>query len=241
MNAPPAAQTDWAVFLDFDGTLVEIAEHPDAVIVPPDLPALLRNLARRLNGAIAIISGRSLVGLDALLDGALPAMAGVHGLERRDATGQLYQAVDRTAEFAQARAVIQEFVATHAGTMWEDKGNALALHFRNAPAAGPAAEALLDAEQKALGNEFILQKGKQLVELKPSSQHKGTVVQTYMAEPPFKGRTPVFLGDDTTDEDAFAAVNAMGGYSIRVGDAPQTVAQYKIDTVNEALEWLSRL
>lgn len=241
MNAPPAAQPDWALFLDFDGTLVEIAEHPDAVIVPPELPGLLRNLARRLNGAIAIVSGRSLTGLDVLLDGALPAMAGIHGLERRDAEGRLYQAVDRTAEFAQARNAIREFVAAHPGTVWEDKGNALALHFRNAPAAGPAAEALLTAEQQALGNEFILQKGKQLVELKPGSQHKGTVIQTYLAEPPFKGRTPVFVGDDTTDEDAFAVVNALGGYSIRVGDAPQTLAQYKIDTVNEALEWLSSL
>lgn len=232
---------DWALFLDFDGTLVEIAEHPDAIIVPPNLPALLRDLAQRLNGAIAIVSGRSIAGLDMLLDGALPAMAGIHGLERRDAAGQLYQPIDNTSEFASARASIRDFVAAHPGTHWEDKGNALALHFRNAPEAGPAATAMLSAEQQRLGDEFILQKGKQVLELKPSGQHKGTVVESYMSEAPFKGRVPVFLGDDVTDEDAFAVVNAQGGHSIRVGSAPHSIAHYQIDTVNEALEWLSRL
>lgn len=236
-----ANATDWALFLDFDGTLVEIAEHPDAIIVPPDLPVLLRDLAKRLNGAIAIVSGRSIAGLDTLLDGALPAMAGVHGLERRDAAGQLFQAVDKTSEFTKARASIRNFVAAHPGTHWEDKGNALALHSRNAPEAGPAALAMLSAEQQSLGDEFILQKGKQVLELKPSGQHKGTVVETYMSEAPFKGRLPVFLGDDVTDEDAFAVVNAQGGHSIRVGHAPHSIARYQIDTVNEALEWLSRL
>jgi trehalose 6-phosphate phosphatase len=92
-----------------------------------------------------------------------------------------------------------------------------------------------------LGDEFVLQPGKQLFELKPTSAHKGRVVETFMSEPPFAGRTPVFLGDDVTDEDAFVSVNALGGHSIRIGDSQHSAARYHIDNVNEALQWLTRL
>jgi trehalose 6-phosphate phosphatase len=242
MNALPQPASDWALFLDFDGTLVEIADHPDAVVVPETLPGLLKRLAATLDGAVAIVSGRSLAGLDALLDGALPAMAGVHGLERRDGRGQTYAPLDRTPAFRQARAAVQAFVEDHPGTVMEDKGNAITLHFRGAPAAADAARAMLSAHCHAMGDEFVLMDGKQVLELKPADQHKGTVVQTYMREPPFAGRVPVFMGDDVTDEYAFAAVNQLGGHTIRVGDGDRaTAAHHTIDSVNEALQWLNRL
>jgi trehalose 6-phosphate phosphatase len=242
-NAPtlPAPSTDWALFLDFDGTLVEIAAHPDAIVVPAHLPALLRALTETLDGAVAVISGRSLAGLDQFLDGALPALAGVHGLERRDGRGIVYEPIDQSASFAQARAALVGFVEAHPGTVLEDKGNALTLHYRGAPESAAAAETLLKHQCDVLGDEFVLQPGKQLFELKPTSAHKGRVVETFMNEPPFAGRTPVFLGDDVTDEDAFVSVNALGGHSIRIGDSQHSAARYHIDNVNEALQWLTRL
>ncbi|MDR9433532.1 MAG: trehalose-phosphatase [Spiribacter sp.] len=241
MSALPEPASDWALFLDFDGTLVEIAEHPDAVVVPPTLQRLLSELTKGLNGAVAIVSGRSLEGLDALLDGALPAMAGIHGLERRDGQGTLYQPIDQTESFTEARAALREFVELHPGTTMEDKGNALTLHYRGAPQLAAAAEALLHAQCTSLGAEFTLQRGKQVLELKPIAAHKGRVVETFMQEPPFAGRTPVFLGDDVTDEDAFVTVKRLGGHAIRVGTDRDTAAAYQIDSVKAALEWLTHL
>ncbi len=237
----PSPEAGWALFLDFDGTLVEIAEHPDAVTVPDALPALLRALVERLDGAVAIVSGRDLAGLDALLDGALPAMAGIHGLERRDGQGRLYRPVDHSDRFTEVRAALQEFVETHPGTAMEDKGNALTLHYRGAPAVAEEAAAVMRDQCAALGEEFRLQPGKQVLEIRPSSHHKGTVVEAFMAEIPFRGRTPVFIGDDVTDEDAFQVVNTLGGHSIRVGTDRPTAAQYEIESVNEALQWLTSL
>ncbi|MEX0387313.1 trehalose-phosphatase [Spiribacter onubensis] len=241
MRGLPTPDVGWALFLDFDGTLVEIAEHPDAVTVPDALPGLLTALVERLSGAVAIVSGRDLAGLDALLDGALPAMAGIHGLERRDGQGRLYRPVDHSERFSEVRAALRHFVETHPGTSMEDKGNALTLHYRGAPAVAEEAAAVMHRHCEALGDEFRVQPGKRVLELRPSSHHKGTVVQAFMAEPPFRGRTPVFIGDDVTDEDAFRAVNDLGGHSIRVGTDRPTAAQYEIESVNEALQWLTGL
>lgn len=237
----PAPRADWALFLDFDGTLVEIAEHPDAVEVSPALHGLLKALTDALDGAVAIVSGRSLEGLDQLLNGALPAMAGIHGLERRDGRGRTYHPVDRTESFAEARAAMRAFVERHPGTTMEDKGNALTLHYRGAPELAGEAEALLRAQCEALGDEFRLQRGKQVLELRPAGHHKGTVVAAFLDEAPFAGRVPVFIGDDVTDEDAFAVVNHLGGHSIRVGTDRPTAARYQLQSVGEALDWLGSL
>ena len=241
MPGLPVPDTGWALFLDFDGTLVEIAEHPDAVVVPDALPALLEALIERLEGAVAVVSGRDLAGLDRLLDGALPAMAGIHGMERRDGRGRLYRPVDQSERFTEVRTALRSFVDAHPGTTMEDKGNALTLHYRGAPETAAEAEALLRRHCESLGEEFQLQQGKAVLEIRPSGHHKGTVVEAFMAEAPFHGRTPVFIGDDVTDEDAFRTVNRLGGHSIRVGTDRSTAAQYEIDSVNEALQWLSSL
>jgi len=110
------------------------------------------------------------------------------------------------------------------------------------PAWPAEAESLLQTQCQALGEDFHLQRGKQVLELKPAAHHKGTVVETFMTEPPFAGRRPVFLGDDVTDEDAFSAVNRLGGYSIRVGHGDHsTVAHHQVDSVEAALDWLGQI
>ncbi len=237
----PTPRADWALFLDFDGTLVEIADHPEAVQVPGALIGLLDALVQSLDGAVAIVSGRPLEGLDALLGGALPAMAGLHGLERRTHSGRVHRPVDQRAELDGLRRALEAFAAEHPSAYVEDKGNAVALHYRGDPALERPARALVEHHCESLGESFRLQSGKQVLEVGPAGHDKGTVIEAFMAEPPFQGRTPVCLGDDVTDEDAFAAVNRLGGHSIRIGTDRPTAASHALASVNEAYQWLNRL
>lgn len=240
-NNLPEPSADWALFLDFDGTLVEIAEHPDLARPGPAVPDLLRRLQEAFGGAVAIISGRSLDGLDRLLGASDLPTAGIHGLERRDGSGRVHRTVDHTGSFRDTRLALARFVREHPGTSFEDKGNALALHYRGAPRAETAAAAFLDAECRRLGDEFQLQRGKAVFELKPTSHHKGTVVASFLEEPPFVGRVPVFIGDDVTDEDAFRLVNQRGGHAIRVGPLEGSAAHWTVASVSEVLQWLTSL
>ena len=237
----PIPRADWALFLDFDGTLVEIAEHPEAVHVPAQLIGLLDALVQSLDGAVAIVSGRPLEGLDVLLGGALPAVAGLHGLERRSLGGQVHRPADRRAELDGLRQALEAFAGEHPGAHIEDKGNAIALHYRGDPALERPARALVEHHCESLGESFRLQSGKQVLEVGPAGHDKGTVIEAFMAEPPFHGRIPVCLGDDVTDEDAFAAVNRLGGHSIRIGTDRPTAASHALASVNEAYQWLNRL
>lgn len=237
-NTLPEPAPDWALFLDFDGTLVELEPHPDMVRPSPSLATTLNRLAELLDGAVAIVSGRSLDDLDRFLSGVKLPMAGVHGLERRDALGTVHRPLDHTESFRSARAMLARFVAEHPGTHYEDKGNSLALHYRNAAGFAAQAEAALRAQCQRMGDEFEVQRGKSVVELKPTAHHKGTVLAAFLEEAPFRGRTPVFIGDDVTDEDAFRLVAERGGHAIRVGEAAETSATTRIGSVKEVLEWL---
>lgn len=237
----PLPQANWCLFLDFDGTLVEIQEHPEAVSTPPRVTDLLVELERAFAGAVAIVSGRSLEGLDRLLGGMRLPAAGIHGLERRDAQGAVHRPVDHTATFQHARSAAETYAGAHAGLYLEDKGNALALHYRGAPELADDVHAFLDAQSHELEGEFHVQAGKAVAELKPTGHHKGTVVRAFMSEPPFVHRLPVFLGDDVTDEDAFKVVNAFGGHSILVGSERPTAARHRLSSVSEAIEWLASL
>lgn len=207
-----------ALFLDVDGTLLEIANHPDAVRVPGDLRDVLARLARRFGGAVALVSGRSIANIDALFAPLRLPSAGIHGLERRGADAVLYSGHVGPL-LSPLRAPLAEFVRAHPGLLLEDKGQSLALHFRNAPACGPTAEALLRALIGPGPSPLELKRGKMVLEVKPGSIDKGTAIAAFMGEPPFAGRRPVFIGDDVTDEDGFVVVNALGGLSIRVGSA----------------------
>ena len=233
----PKWRDDWALFLDIDGTLLEIAPIPAAVRVPKRAVRVLASLHPRLNGAIALVTGRRIADLDALFAPLRLPAAGVHGAERRDAAGHV-TASDRGTRLAPARRVLAAWQAAHTGTVLEDKGAALALHYRAAPEwEAEARRAAVDA-LAAVGPDFHLQEGKMVLELKAQSAGKGAAIEAFMGEPPFRGRRAVFIGDDLTDEDGFDAVNRLGGHSIAVGVDRPTRARWRLRDEQEVLDWL---
>jgi trehalose 6-phosphate phosphatase len=235
----PDYASDWAFFLDVDGTLIEIASHPQAVNPTPRMKAIITHLRLNTDGAVALVSGRTIAELDTLfmpLTG-LPA-AGLHGLERRDAEGRIHLATLTESPLNEAKHELREFTKLNPGTLLEDKGATVALHYRNAPSLASAVQATMNEVLRRLGDDFELKSGKMVVELKPSGRHKGHAVEEFMDELPFRGRTPIFIGDDITDEDGFRVVNRMHGYSIRVGAANHSAARFCIPDVEAVLSWL---
>jgi len=240
MALPPPAQ-DWALFLDFDGTLAEIAEHPDAVSVHPPLPSTLAAVSEALDGALAIVSGRPLLQIDALLAPLTLPVAGLHGLERRDAGGHVVRVEAPTGELERVRRGLADLVRGTPGLVLEDKGATLALHFRQAPERRAECRRAV-ARVLANGSGALhLVEGKMVYEIKPTGVDKGGAIAAFLGEPPFTGRVPVFAGDDVTDEDGFALVNRRGGVSIRVGDGGATRAGWRAASVGEFLDWLDGL
>lgn len=209
----------WALFLDVDGTLLDIAPTPEDVVVDAGLPGLLARLRDALQGAVALVSGRPIATLDRLFAPHCFAAAGVHGIERRDAAGRCHFMGLAPDALDPARLLLREFAGAHPGLRLEDKGRSLALHWRQAPAL--AAEALAAAHRalEASPSEFHLQEGRCVIEIKSRAATKGTAVEQFLEEPPFKDRLPVMLGDDVTDEDGFALIEARGGLAIEVGGA----------------------
>ena len=232
---PPTA--DWALFLDVDGTLLEHAETPDAVRVDGAMRALLAELQAGADGALALISGRSVADLDGLFAPLKLPAAGQHGAERRDGAGRMHRHDFPEAPVRQAAKRLAAFAGAHPGLLLEDKGHSLALHFRLAPQLEGEARALVDQVLAELGEGFELQRGKMVLELRPGGRDKGSAIAEFMAEAPFRGRTPVFIGDDLTDEFGFGVVNGMGGVSIKVGEGPSQ-ARWRIADAQEVRAWL---
>jgi trehalose 6-phosphate phosphatase len=228
----------WALFLDVDGTLLEIAETPQSVQVPQALRPLLLSLSVRLDGAIALITGRTLNDLDHLFAPLRFSAAGVHGWERRDATGCVIRPQLDARSLDHAREYLRQFAAQHEGLILEDKGHALALHFRRAPHLSAEASDAVHAACRRLGGGFAVQAGKCVFEIRPDGCTKGSAVRAFLRERPFFGRLPVYIGDDLTDEDAFAVVNELGGISIKVGNHHNTLAQHRLPGVRQVLHWL---
>ena len=234
----------WALFLDVDGTLIEIAEAPDAVHVDEGVGGLLTGLGESLDGALALASGRSLDVLDRFFAPLVLPAAGLHGLERRSAGGEVSRS-DGSAALEPARRDLERFVAGHPGTLLEDKSATLALHYRRAAAAEAPAREAMERARAALGPGYRVQEGKMVLELKPHRPNKRTVVEDFMAEAPFRGRVPVFVGDDITDEEGFEAAQSAGGAAIVVGLEPdgsrESVARYGLGGVRELHRWLEAL
>ncbi|HMW41661.1 MAG TPA: trehalose-phosphatase [Plasticicumulans sp.] len=237
---PPVPDAPWALFLDVDGTLIELAGRPDAVAVPPELPLLLNALDEALGGALALVSGRALAEVETLFAPHRYAIAGGHGAEWRPAADAAIECRPKPA-LAAARKRLEAFVCTHPGTLLETKPHALALHWRNAPAAESEALACMASVQAGLDSGFRLLRGKSVCELLPEGFDKGAVVAGFCTSPPFAGRVPVFIGDDVTDEAGFAAVLARGGIAVHVGTAGRpTCATCCLTDPAAVRAWLAR-
>lgn len=237
---PPPWPDGVALFLDIDGTLVRFAERPDAVRIDAPLHTLLGRLRAATGEALALISGRSIADIDALFSPARFAIAGQHGAERRSADGTLHFHAPLASRLREPAESLRRLVRDHPGLVLEEKGASLALHCRMAPALARLAEREARQAVVALGDDFELQAGKFVYEVKPSGKDKGTAIDEFMAEAPFAGRVPVFVGDDLTDELGFERVNRIGGLSVKVGAGP-TRARWRLADAGAVRRWLSRL
>jgi trehalose 6-phosphate phosphatase len=235
---PPPLQGDWALFLDIDGCLLDFADRPEQVIVPPGLHDDLRRLRDALGGALALVSGRSLAQIDALFPEMQLQAAGLHGLQlRAELTGDAEPAANLDA-LARVRAAAEQAVTEHPGAWVEDKGIALAFHWRAAPAARRALEAIAASATSQLAG-YRQQHGNCVLELRPDGHHKGTAIERLMQTVPFAGRTPVYAGDDFTDEDGFVTITPLDGRSIIVGSRRPTTARHAIADTGALRDWLS--
>ena len=233
---PNAAET--ALFLDVDGTLLDFADTPDAVVVSDVLKALLGDLERACGGALALISGRSIASLDRLFGALALPMAGSHGLEIR-AGGRTHQLGIPLPDPALAR--MRGLADEHPGSLFELKQFGAALHYRQAPGHGPALTGHMRALAEELGSGFELIEGNHVLELTAANGDKGSAIRFLCARSPWRERQPVFVGDDTTDEPGFEAVNALGGMAVRVGARPVTAARWQLDSVGDVQAWLRSL
>lgn len=232
-----------AFFLDLDGTLLNFAPHPDAVSVDAGLRELLEKLRQRSHGAVALVSGRNIATLDSLLAPLKLPAAGLHGFERRNAAGVLttYQPPNRRL-FDDARRQMEQWVRTHPRLMLEDKGAALALHYRRVPKLEAAVVAAVTAiGERVRGSGLRVQRGHMVVELTPTDVTKASAVAAFMGEAPFAGRQPLYAGDDLTDESAFEWVNTAGGVSVAVNCLRPTAARTRLESVDEVRAWLHAL
>jgi len=213
----PEIEAGWALFLDLDGTLLDIAPEPDAVVVPDTLPGALAALSARLCGALAIVSGRARETVDRLLAPLRPPGGFGHGAELRDAAGHLAGADAMPSLPPSWPARLARFAADHPGIILECKPHGLALHYRHAPACRGAALAAMEALLGEAGGQFALLPAHMAFEIRPRAATKARAVEALMAAPPFRGRRPVFVGDDVTDEDGMAAARRFGGFGLHVG------------------------
>lgn len=223
-----------SLYLDLDGTLVEFADRPDSIAVGAELRELLTNLAKRLDGRVAIVSGRGIDDLDRHLALTGIAMAGSHGIERRRADGRTSGPAP-IGTLAELQREAGDYAALH-GMLAEMKPHGVAIHFRDTPERGDSVEAFTAGLADRHG--LRLQRGAMVRELRPDGANKGDAVRAFQAEPPFASGRPVFVGDDVTDEDAFRAVADMGGVGVLVGDERDTAAAYRLPSVSAVLDWL---
>jgi trehalose 6-phosphate phosphatase len=228
-----------ALFLDFDGTLVAIANRPDEVRLDPKTREALARLNELLAGALAIVTGREIAAVDRFLEPLRLSIAGVHGLMRRDAQGKTYASAFDSGLPAAIERAVRPLLAKHPGLLVERKYGALALHYRTHP---ELEQASIEAIESAVGElqAIEIKRGKMVVEVKAIGGDKGAAVADFLKEQPFAGRRPVFVGDDVSDEDAFVVVNARDGVSIKIGPGA-TKASFRAAGTAEFLEWLRRL
>lgn len=236
---PPRLPSSASLFLDFDGTLAPLAARPQDVAVADWVVPTLDCLSRSLDGALAIVSGRPLRDIDTFLQPLVLAGAGCHGAEQRHASGHVERHEPPPPAGVAARA--RQLAARYGGLMVESKPSGLALHYRLSPELESLCrEQLVQALAEAPGGAALVWElidGHCVVELKQRAVSKGFAVRAYLAEAPFAGRLPVFVGDDVTDEDGIRAVQAAGGFGIRVGPG-RSQARYRLPDTDAVASWL---
>lgn len=231
-----------ALFLDVDGTLLEIAANPREVSVSDDLRERLRALSLAAGGAVALVSGRALTDLDSLFAPLTLPSAGLHGFEHRGVSGGYRRRpLPAAAALTTARDAMLQLARRHAGLLVEDKQFALALHYRGAPQLEDAVVAAMRDIAALVADELELQRGKMVVELRPRGATKAQAVAAFLEEAPFAGRLPIFIGDDLTDEPAFELVNRLGGSSAVVNAARPSAARARLPDVASVHDWLAEL
>lgn len=235
MPTLPPIHDATALFLDFDGTLAEIAPRPDAVRTAPELATILAALSARLGGALAIVSGRPVADLDRFLAPLRPALAAEHGAVLRFTDGSTQRC--EPPDLHEAVLAGRTLVARHEGLVLEEKSAAVALHYRGAPRlAGLCRDTFAAIVARDSGLDLL--HGKCLVEVKRAGVDKGGAIASLMAREPFAERQPIFAGDDVTDEAGFARVRTMGGYGIKVGDGA-TLATHTCESPEALRRWLT--
>ncbi len=237
-TAPPALVLGRnALFLDLDGTLVEIEAHPEDVVAGDTVRALLRDASTALGGALALITGRTIADADRILGAAVSSVAGVHGLEHRH-DGRVERDARASAELAAALEEVRELVTTGGlEARIEDKGASVALHYRHEPRAEASVR---DAASRiAAKHDLRTLPGKMVIEIVAGAHTKGDAAEAFMRDAPFAGRTPIAIGDDVTDEDMFAAVVRAGGFAVLVGQRRPSAAAYHLGSPADVHAWIA--
>jgi len=236
----PPLDRRWALLLDVDGTLLNIAPTPERVQVPAGLPELLRSLHRALAGALALVSGRSLAGIDALFGPFQFPAAGQHGAELRIWPGAGTRlAATRPDGLDALLKELSAVAARHPGLALEDKGLTLAVHYRQAPRCEAMLRRLLADRVRARLPDYEILESRKAFDLRARGTTKGTAVEALMRHPPFRGRLPAFFGDDATDRDGFAAALAHGGLAVQVGPRRSDLARYTLASPSRLRAWLA--
>ncbi|MBB6250616.1 trehalose-phosphatase [Nitrospirillum iridis] len=235
----PAAGDGWALFLDIDGTLLEHHRDPTGVVVDQDLRDLLTRLDRRLGGAVAVISGRSLASIDTLFQPMRLRAGGLFGIEMRLSPADPAVAAPEPPALAALAARAHAEFGHVRSIVIERKGPVLAIHTGPAPGTLDEVTRLAKAALPGLPPGYRIVEGNVGVELMPAQALKGDAVGRFMATEPFKGRRPIFIGDDVPDEHAFESVHRLGGVAVKVGRPEQaTAAPYALADVAAVRAWL---
>lgn len=235
---PPLLTARHCLFLDLDGTLADIAPRPELARVEDAMKDEIARLAPLLDGALAIVSGRPLHEIDAMIGPLdLPA-AGIHGAERRAGKGSEPVTLAVPEELAALVLKLEDFARANDGLSVEKKGHAVALHFRARPELEIAVHQMME-EAAGSAPGLTLMKGKMVMEAKPRAATKGAAVEAFMALAPFKNRLPVFAGDDVTDEDGFRAAAAHRGFGIKIGEG-ESAAAHRLASPQALRQWIGR-